>query len=275
MVRDVKVYIIGLGQAGCNIAEKFKQYPPYQNKVHQLDSDQIGLLSNHERYEEQAVPPSLQIEDNSIVYVITSCGKISGCLLKLLETLKHCKLNVVYIKPDLSFVSPEKKNFHPLILGVLQEYARSGLLENLFLFDNNVIKQSIGQFQITEYFNLLNFHIANIIHLYNVYSNVKPIFSNSYQLPENTDRISTFSVINWQTKQEVVCYKLQNVTKRHYFFNFNKEQTGDTNLLESVESLLTNLKESDIVASMFDIFEVPNYSAPYAMAKVSTSIIQS
>ena len=109
--------IIGLGQAGCNIAEYFKQYSQY--KVFKIDT---GLEKSKGVYalEHQSIPdvyenkfPNLKqtllkgVKGQTLF--ITSCGFVSGASLRLLEQINNkCDISVLYIKPDIDNLSKEK-----------------------------------------------------------------------------------------------------------------------------------------------------------------------
>ena len=139
--------IIGLGQAGCNIAEKFKKHPQY--KVYKID---VGLENEANSYalERQESPelyeskcPNLKTffkEVSNDVLFITSSGDVSGASLRILEQLKKKTIvSVLYIKPDLSLL-PEIKNLQEnLVFRVLQEYARSAVFEKIYLVDNMLL----------------------------------------------------------------------------------------------------------------------------------------
>ena len=84
--------IIGLGQAGCNIADKFSQYPQY--KVYKIDVDlkkaprcySFPKYNTSEEYEKSC--PSLKNFFKHVkgeILFITSCGLISSASLRILE----------------------------------------------------------------------------------------------------------------------------------------------------------------------------------------------
>ena len=96
--------IVGLGKAGCAIADKFAKFPQYL--TYKLDT---GLkrtkttfpLKDHQKledYEEKA--PSLKtfFKDASgeILFVVAGSGKVSSASLTILEHLKKHKINILY-----------------------------------------------------------------------------------------------------------------------------------------------------------------------------------
>ena len=89
--------VIGLGQAGCNIADQLKQYPQY--KIIKIDTGlkktktSFGLKhqASPELYEEKlprGMIKYLQEEVMPETLFITSCGMVSGASLSILEKIK-------------------------------------------------------------------------------------------------------------------------------------------------------------------------------------------
>ena len=89
--------VIGLGQAGCNIADQFKQYPQY--KTMKIDvglkktKNSFGLKpqTSPELYEEKlprGIIKYLQEEVMPETLFITSCGMVSGASLSILQKIK-------------------------------------------------------------------------------------------------------------------------------------------------------------------------------------------
>ena len=108
--------IIGLGQAGCNIADEFAKYPEYD--IYKIDVDikgkncySIKKQDRPELYEKAC--PNLKTFFKNIkgeVLFVTSCGYTSGAALRILEQIKNkCNISILYVKPDISLLSDTKK----------------------------------------------------------------------------------------------------------------------------------------------------------------------
>ena len=115
--------IIGLGKAGTNIANLFKVDKNY--KVLTYDGgDNVPAQSSAEEYESKFTKKRelSRIKNKTIWFFVCGAGKISGATLRLLEQVKGNKINVVYIKPDLSILSDLAKKRHRVCSGVLHVF---------------------------------------------------------------------------------------------------------------------------------------------------------
>ena len=139
--------IIGLGNAGCSIAEKFLQYPQYS--IYLLDSEKrttpgarfhlIKEQSSHEEYERACPNLEYYFSDinSSCLLIVGGSGTISGTSLRILEQLSHLNVSVLYVRPDTELLSQTKRLQNNVVFGILQEYARSGVLEKFYVVQNS------------------------------------------------------------------------------------------------------------------------------------------
>lgn len=81
--------------------------------------------------------------DDEVLFVCVGSSEITGCALKVLEEIKDKKITVLYIRPDLTFLNEKAKIQERIVYNIFQEYARSGLFEKIFLFDNLVLEKVI------------------------------------------------------------------------------------------------------------------------------------
>ena len=99
--------VIGLGQAGCNIASLLKKYKEY--KVILLDADKgIPRQSTVEEYE-KCTPKfrkKLSFGEDEVWFIVCGASKIAACSLAVLEQIKDKKINVAYVYPDIILSSP-------------------------------------------------------------------------------------------------------------------------------------------------------------------------
>ena len=134
--------IIGLGKAGCNIAKELSAYPQYN--VLCVDSEEhdyrkfklIKKQSSFEDYENNFPSIKKFISGTKGPYslVLGGSGKISGASLNLLEQIRSNDISVLYVKPESDIMSDMASKQERIVFHVLQQYARSNLLKNMFVF---------------------------------------------------------------------------------------------------------------------------------------------
>ena len=101
--------IIGLGNCGCKIAKKFEYFPQYA--VKHMDAEEreganffkIPFEDHPEKYEKNCPDFSsfLQDVEGDVCLILGGSGHISAVVLKLLETIRECNINILYIRPDV------------------------------------------------------------------------------------------------------------------------------------------------------------------------------
>ena len=275
--------IIGLGQAGCNIADKFSQYPQYT--VYKID---VGLkkkprhyaLKQHDHPEQyEANCPNLSrffkgVSDDEILF-ITSCGFVSAASLRILEVLKkkNCKISILYVKPDISLLPQLKVLNEKVLFGVLQEYARSNVFERIYLADNAVLTEIIGDVPIREYHDRLNEMIVSVIHMVNVYNHSKPEIS-TFAEPVPTARMSTLGLVNFNEGEEKLFFDLDSPREKRYYYAIPEEQLKtDGTLMKKITEQLKNSIQYDKMKVSYGVYST-GYDVPYVYCVANSSVVQ-
>ena len=142
--------VVGLGKAGCNIARVFKKFPQYETYGIDVTTEAditIRKRATHEEYEKHfpSLKKKLKFSKKEVTVIIGGSGAISGASLRLLEQLQDNNLSVIYIQPDLDLLSEVQTMQERIVKNVLQEYARSGLLEVIYLINNGLVEQGVGE----------------------------------------------------------------------------------------------------------------------------------
>ena len=137
--------IIGLGSAGCGVADALSKYPQY--KIFKIDVDiegdqcyNIPILETAEEYENHKFPKIHKFfkgMEGKTFFVVGGSGKISCCSLRILEKIKNLPISIIYIKPDYDLLNKVQKMQDRVVFGVLQEYARSGVFDEIYLISNS------------------------------------------------------------------------------------------------------------------------------------------
>ena len=276
--------IIGLGGAGCRIADEFAKYPQYD--CFKIDEGRItGPISrrgfsvakqkDHEAYEANA-PNLLDFFDDiekDILFVIGGSGTISGMSLAIMEQIHKLpffkSISVLYIEPNLSLLAGVKKLQERATFYVLQEYARSGLIKRLFLVSNVQIENILGDVPIIGYNERLNQMIVSTIHMCNVYENVESIVDNFMDFKEHT-RISTIGISNLENEGNMF-FPLDNIKEMRYYFAINREklETDGTLMRRVTENVVAN----DSIDTSYGVFAT-EYPDDYIYFLANTSMIQ-
>tara|TARA_R100000995_G_C3453746_1_gene109479 strand:- start:80 stop:916 length:837 start_codon:yes stop_codon:yes gene_type:complete len=274
--------IIGLGNAGCAIADKFAQYPQYN--IYKID---VGLKGNKkdgvfavnkqqgpEEYEKNC--PSfknfLKNVTGEVYLFVAGSGNISSCSLRLLETIKDCEINVVYIRPNTEVLSGNKKLLENITFNVFQEYARSAVFKRLYIVDNAHVESIIGEIPIASYYDTINSFIVDTLHMINVYKHSEPVQSHIF-VDDDITRISTIGIYDIEKSEEKMFFSLDNVRNKHYIYAINKETLESDGSLFRKITQQTNSVSQQKVDINFEIFST-NYDHNYGYLIANSHIIQ-
>lgn len=236
--------IVGLGEAGCNIAKLFKQQEQYH--VELLDAGNgIKKCNSVEDYDSINYKPRKKAIKSAAEGILFVCGsgKIAGATLRVLEGLKHVKMTVIYIVPDLEYSSTEEQQRNKVHYNVLQEYARSGMINELLLLDNKTLIDLVGHGTIYDYYKNANHYIYTAIHTINYCNNVKPEFSSAHK-PKKISRITTLGYGLLEKNEEKMFFPLDNITETSYIININEEElANDISILPNVKAMANESKK--------------------------------
>ena len=275
--------VIGLGKAGCAIADKFSQYPQY--KIFKIDIENIAENKKNEKLLNKKASPEqyetsvpsmrtfLKPSTDDVLFVLSGSGSVSGTSLRILEQLSKMKktINVLYIKPDVEFLGTNNKAQERLVRNVLQEYARSGKLARLYMVDNKLVESIIGEVPVFGYYDKLNDLIASTLHMVNLYNHQDSVHSTSFETSDMA-RISTFGVIDTESGEEKLFFLLDNTSEKCYYYAINQKtlETDGTLMKKIVENISNNTKKEDDIKTSFRIHST-SYEQDYGYIVVNTT----
>jgi hypothetical protein len=223
--------IIGLGKAGCTIAERFAQYPQYE--VYKMDVGlkrtprSYGLKSATTPEEQEASLGSLKrfFKDISgdILFVVGGCGTVAGASLRILEQIKKCKLHILYIYSDAELLGEKAQMQQRLTFNVLQEYARSGVFERVILSDNARLESILGDLPIIGFYDSLNELMVPTMHMINVLQRGDSVMDN-ISPPHDISRIMAYGLVDFESGEEKMFFDLANVREKVYYYAINEEK---------------------------------------------------
>lgn len=263
--------VIGIGTAGCKIVNAF-------NKGHKkilIGQDKFPkTCKTVEDYENKC--PSLKKEltfsQKECWVFVCGASKTSGATLRILEKIKSKKLNVVYVTPDNLLSTPIQIKQNKVAFNVLQQFARSGLLQSLYLVSNTSLVDIAGEGPISDVYRNANLTMANIIETIDYFNKQEPVLGTIAETKE-ISRIKTFSVGALDQNEEKLLFPLDNITEIGYMYSINEDELNQENdLLMSIKDKVAQDKENDLLSS-FAIFSSPHETSFYYSIK-STHFIQ-
>ena len=242
--------IMGLGTAGTNIAKRFEKWPQYKVV--------LPKVSKYETVEEQEkhtpdFSELLEGIEGEVWFIVCGAAKVAASSLKILEKIKHCKIKILYVYPELDLLSEIARKRHKVVFGVFQEYARSGLFDSIYIVSNPELEEIFGSGPIVDYYNNINDALASVVHYYNIYRNTEPVFGSLHG-SKDIARIRTFGVYELEKNEEKLFFSLDNCTETGYIYNITEDE------LQSNQELLPKIKArikervSDNIITSFSIF---------------------
>jgi len=270
--------IVGLGNAGCQIAKAFENYGQY--KIFCVDVEDKGYTTflqvehqkTHEDYEKNYKNLKFSKCEGEITVILCGAGDISGCALRLLQQLKDNSITVIYIKPDLRNSSPDQRLKDRATFGILQHYARSTLIKKMYVVSNHLVEEALESISIKSYWTDINNIISSTYHMLNVFNNTEPLLTTPAICPA-TARIGTFGVVNYETGEEKMFYDLQFPRLKTYFYGINDTTLEkDREILHKIRDFVNQKSEKNI-ATNFSIFST-SYEHNYIYSTHDASFIQ-
>ena len=260
--------IIGLGTAGCNIASLFKQYGNY--KVVLIDEGKgIPKCDTVEECEE--ITPNmkrgkLRGVKGDVIFILCGASKVASSALRIMEQIKDCNIKVVCVNPDPFFTPPEYMKRNRVVTCVLQQFARSGLLSEVILFDNKSITEIVGQGSIKDFYSKMNGTIASAVHAMNYFDNIKPIFGSRHT-PREISRIKTIAIGSVEKNEEKLYFPLDNVTETCYIYSINEDELEtDNDLISRIKQKISSDEQANIKSS-FCIYSSDDQQSYYYSIK--------
>ena len=275
--------IVGLGSAGCAIVVEFQKYPQYTG--YQIDTNLQGLKKNgiycveaqrtSEEYEDKcpSVKNFLKSARPDLMFVLSGSGLISGATLALLEQIRDRNIHVLYVKSGERRLSERARLTERATFGILQEYARSGLLSSFRVVGNKTMEQILGQTPVIGYYQALNNLLVRTIHMINVFDNTAPVVADFSPISE-INRIGTygFSVFG-EKNEEKLFFPLDNIRQKRYYFAINEKQLEeDVEINNKIDRYLNSSEEQEIDIS-YGIYPT-KYDVNHVYYKVYTNAIQ-
>jgi hypothetical protein len=270
---------------GCAVAEEFSEHPEY--RIYKIDSNisergslSLGEFGDMQEYEEgldlQAVDVYLRsIKKEDEVLLIMGGGEpITGTVLKILRSIRDAQLNVLYVCPERSMISEVEKRDDKIAFHVVQEYARSGVINNVFLVDKGSIEAMVGDVSITDYERSLCHLISYTVAMINYFQHTKPILKNGVA-PLPWAKIGAFGISSLDEGHQLqMMFPLKNVADLHFYYGFPRDELdSDPTLMKKIKQH-TGSYRTDSKSTSFSVYPT-TFEKPMVLAVAYSSAIQS
>jgi hypothetical protein len=275
------ISIIGLGNAASSVAELFSEIKQY--KVYKLNSKvekntkynfKLKSFDNPEEYEYNI--PNLKtffksINDN-IQFLIMGGSLSSNYALGVLEQLRDKKVDLIYIQPDTELLTGIPVLVENTTFGVLQEYARSGLVNSITLISNLSIEESLGDINIKNYYESLNNFIFSTVHHLNYFTHSEPEIGQVSR-PAEINRIRAVAGLNMKNIEEKWFFNLDSPRELCYYLAINTERLEtEGGLHKKIVDMLKQKPKNAFRKISYAIYETPYNDFGFCVAH--TNVVQ-
>ena len=225
--------ILALGSAACNIVDSLEKYDIYnvykiQNKGTKSKTGYIiPELNSAEDYENLEVSSKIKFLDDikeEVTFFVCGASTSAAMSLRVLEELhkRGLKIKVVCFQPEIDFLSEEQTLQERVVTGILQQYARSGLFEDITLVSNKVLEDFVGSINVLDYYKQINDVFCDSYHMIEVFKNTKPVMSTFSRIRESC-RIKTIG-ISTTSCEDKLFFPFNQEVEVLYYFGINEEK---------------------------------------------------
>jgi len=272
--------VVGLGTAACNIADHFSRYPQYT--VHKIDvgieGDRCFSVSeqrNAEDYESNVPVMSDFFSDlgDEVLFIVAGSGNISGMSLRVLEQIKDKRITILYISPNKKTLTGKKKLLERATFGILQEYSRSGLLEEIIIVSNEKVAEIVGDLPVIGYYRKINELIVSTLHFINIFNRTEHV----YGVVEDKDdvcAITTIGILDPETSKEQMLFDLDLIREKDYQYALrNSVLMSESKVIPTIEGHMEEKTETWLTKISYRIYST-EYETDYGYVMYRTSKVQ-
>ena len=276
------ISIVGIGTGASSIAEKFNDFSQYNiyvlnDKVKKSAGKKRKLKSfdSPEEYEQNV--PDLKnyfskLDDRVQVFVIGSSYS-SNYTLGILQQIKNKKIDLFYIKPDTTLLTGIPRLIENMTFGVLQEYARSGLINSITLISNKNLEQVIGDVPIKKFYDHLNSSIVSVVHYLNYFEHNEPEIG-VMATPAEASKVRTIGILDALRIEEKWLFDLDMPREVCYYLCINKEKLeNDGSLHKRVVDILKEKPRNAFRKVSYAIYET-EHGKDFGFVVAHTNAIQ-
>ena len=275
------ISIIGVGNAASAIADLFtdiKQYKVYKlnssiekNTKYNLKLKKFTQPEDYERNIPNVGKFFKDLSDNVQMFVVGGSFS-SNYTLGLLEQIKNKSVDLIYIQPDTELLTGLPVLIENTTFGVLQEYARSGLLNSITLISNLNIEESLGDLNIKNYYSSLNNFVFSTIHHLNYFVHSEPEIGQVSK-PAEINRIRAIAGLNIKNLEEKWFFNLDTPREVCYYSAINTDRLEtEGGLHKKIVDMLKQKPKNAFRKISYAIYETPYNDFGFCVAH--TNVVQ-
>mgnify|MGYP001173250098 FL=1 len=271
--------IIGLGAAGCRIADKFSQYPQYD--IYKMD---VGLKRTPRTYgiKKASTPEEFEQSIGSlkrffkplqgeVLFVVGASGFVSGASLRILEQIKSHDTSILCVCSDPELLGEMDKMQQRLTINVFQQYARSGVFNKVVLAYNNQLEDILGDIPVIGFYDKLNDLLISTINIINVLDRSDSIMDN-ISSPHEVSRLCTYGIVDFQTGEEKLFFPVDSVREKVYYYAINEEKLRESSDIR--KKIISQVKENSVDTKVSYGIYSTQYEEDYVYCVAYSSTIQ-
>ena len=261
------ISVVGLGTGASNVAALFKEMPQYNvfcinDKVTRTSKYKFRLKTeNTPEACEESIPDLTSFFDNvdeHVQFFVIGSTMSSNYSLGVLEQLQGKKVDLFYIKPDIELLSGIPRLMENAAFGVLQQYARSGLLNSITLISNLKMEETLQSVPVKQYYDALNTLIQSSVHYMNYFDHNEPEIGIT-TTPSEVCRIRTLGMVDMQKLQEKWFFELDIAREVCYYLCINEEKLAkDGSLHKRYVDILKEKPRNAFRNVSYAIYETPS-----------------
>lgn len=192
--------------------------------------------------------------------------------LGILEQIKDKNIDVIYIKPDTEMLTGMPALIEKAVFGILQEYARSGLLKSMTIVSNLSLEKHLGDLPIKSYYKSLNQYIFSAFHHINYFNHAEAEIGKVSE-PSEINRIRTISGLNLKNLEEKWFFDLDTPRELCYYLAINsKRLETEGGLHKRIVEMLKSKPRNAYRKLSYAIYETPYDDFGFCVAH--TNVVQ-
>lgn len=225
---------MGIGTAGCNVVEQLSEYSTYDcyyisNEIKKTSKYKFALPeeAGPEQYEKMDMTKLhkwIGKIDESCAVFLCGASDSTGITLRALEKLHQMgvKMEIVYFAPETEVLAEPKVLHERSVMGILQNFARSGLFEKICLVSNLKLEELAGPTNVFDYYKQINHVFTSTYYMLDVFKNTKPVTS-TFKRPKESCRITTIG-LGAVEGEEKLFFPLEKEVEMVYYYGINEEK---------------------------------------------------